>query len=90
MKTYGFKLKDHKGEFTRWFSSNGEFTGFMTEEMKQVIVAQEFLVFHQAYACAKAAAKNRGIEFTTLYEQDWKNVQNPVKQFLNKIFRREK
>jgi hypothetical protein len=84
---YGFKIKDQHGEFTRWFSSNGEFTGIMTPEMKQVIVAQHFLVFHQAYAYAKSACLSRGIQFTTLYEQDYKKLGNPIIKFLKKLFK---
>jgi len=87
MKPYGFKLKDKKGTFTRWFSTNGKFEGTMTPEMKQVITTQKFLVFHAAYAASKAAARSRDIQFTTLYESDYKKLGNPVKNFLKKIFR---
>jgi hypothetical protein len=84
MKIYGFKLKDEGGEYTRWFSSNGKFTGKITDEMRQVVIAQKFLVFHQAYACAKASCKLRDIEFITLYEKDWKKVKHPILQLLKR------
>jgi hypothetical protein len=72
MKQYGFKITDGHGTFTRWFSSNGKFDGELTQPMNRVIIAQQFLAFHQAYACAKAAASNRDMTFIPLYEDDFK------------------
>jgi len=86
-KAYGFQLRDGKGTFTRWFSTDGKFEGEMTPEMKQVITTQKFLVFHAAYAASKAAARYRDIQFVALYEDDYKKLGNPVKNFLKKIFR---
>jgi hypothetical protein len=88
MKPYGFKLYDGSVTFTRWFGSNGMSDGIPTGDLHRAIVAQHFLVFHQAYAYAKSASREYGFEFTTLTEADYKKLGNPVKKFFKNIFRR--
>lgn len=88
MKPYGFTIKDGKSEFTRWFNSNGVTTMPITEELRRVIVTQQFLVFDQAYQAAKASAKENELEFKTLTLEDWKAVENPVKKFIKNLFKK--
>jgi hypothetical protein len=88
MKPYGFIIRDGKGEFTRWFNSNGVTTLPITEVLNRIIIAQQFLVFHQAYALARASARENELEFKTLTLEDWKAIQHPVKRLIKKVLKR--
>lgn len=90
MKPYGFKIIFPQGVFIRWFSSNGKYEGQLTENVNQVIIAQKFLPFHSAYACSKAACRERGLEFISLTEKDFKKSGSPLKNFFRKLFKRKK
>lgn len=88
---YGFRLSDKTGEYVRWRTSNGVTTcndgKSVSLYMAIAIRTQEFYDFRQAYACAKAAAKEYNLQFDELTEEDW-NKNKPLKQ-LFKILKDE-
>jgi len=86
MKTFGYKLSDGEVTFTRWFGSDGTSDGIPTGALHRVIVAEHFLIFHQALAHAKCAARKHGLEFMELSEEDYKKLGSPVKRFFKKLF----
>jgi len=85
MKTFGYKLSDGEVIFTRWFGSNGTSDGIPTGALHHVIVAEHFLIFHQALAHAKCAARKHGLEFMELSEEDYKDFGSPVRRFFKKL-----
>jgi hypothetical protein len=87
MKAYGFTLSDGNVTFTRWFGSNGSSNGIPEGKLHRVIVKSHYLVFHQAFAYAKCAAREHGLEFRELTEKDYKKLGNPIKKFFKKLFR---
>ena len=83
MKTFGYKLSDGEVIFTRWFGSNGTSDGIPTGALHRVIVAEHFLIFHQALAHARCAAKEHGLEFKELSEEDFKKLAENIEQYIN-------
>lgn len=88
MKNYGFKLIDGTCEYVKWFNTDGILTCIGLDKVSQnmaiVIRSQEFLPFHAAFACAKAAAPNYNITFVALTEEDW-NKANPIKNLFKNV-----
>jgi len=93
MKTiYGFKVTDKEGgELVRWFSNSGKISGRCSDRLIVLYARQGMITnINEAYNLCKKSAKKYGMKFKTLTESDWNNTPNQVKQFFNKIFRRNK
>jgi len=89
---YGFKVTDKKGgTLIRWFSTSGNLTMPCTEQLMKLYARQKMLTnINEAHDLCKDSAVVYKMKFKTLTEKDWNNTPNPVKQFFNKLFGRNK
>lgn len=92
IKAYGFEVTNNKGHgFKRWFNGAEQFTDEkLPFGMNRVYVTQKFMEFKPAVWGTRILAKEHGLNFKTLTEQDWNNTGHPVKRLFKKIFRRKK
>lgn len=94
-KIYGFEVTNIAGQgFKRWYNSDtiricNTKDGDLPPELERVCSAQCFMQsFKKAFDYSKLRSQALGFDFKELNEEDYKAIQNPIKQLFNKLLKK--